>query len=288
MRLTFFLGLILTLSLPFSIPTALSAAEPEFPRAPQSLSGSTGLLFTQSADTLPPGKVEVGLGSFHERSSKDPGYTAGEVAPMITFGLPGRLELIARTPYMYRYERADEKRSGLREGSLALKWRFLDRNSQLLLPSMAVALAYHFGAGNKTEPFRTVDSWGIEARLIASDIIETYPSVTDIYQFGIYLDGGIFIRDIGGDFQEKHGRVDLGFLFPLSESREVQLILEGNGTVKSEFLLEESHIGFTAGIRYVTAQIHLTGGIQHRFIKSTSQTESRSSDRFVFLTGYLF
>jgi hypothetical protein len=130
-----------------------------------------------------------------------------------------------------------------------------------------------------------VDSWGIKALLIASTQANLSRSLYDFYYVGLYADGGIVIQNIDEPTEEKHAIVDLGVLFPLTDSRRLQLILEGNATVKDQTPFEGNYIAITGALRYVTAHIHLSGGIQHRFKQDTG---TKDTDRFVFQAGYLF
>lgn len=279
-----FLGLLFITIMPI---TTVLAEDTAFVRIPATVFGPSGLIFTQSVDTLPPGKMEVGFSFANEQSSTDPDFTINEVSTTMTFGLPGRLEFSVHAPYMYNFESHGEDTAGMEGGDLSIKWRFLNLNEDLNLPALGLSLSYFFPIGSQSRGFEVVNSWGIKVLLIASTKANLSPSLYDFYYVGLYADGGIFIRDVGESFEEKHARVDLGLLFPLTYSRRLQLILEGNATVKDQAPLEGNYTAITGALRYVTSYIHFSGGIQHRF-KRDKGIQDTGTDRFIFQAGYLF
>ncbi|MEK7279170.1 MAG: hypothetical protein AAB090_00800, partial [Nitrospirota bacterium] len=277
-----FLGFLFIVLMPI---TTLLAEDTAIVRTAATVFGPSGLIFTQSADTLSPGKVEAGLSVTREHSSTDPDFSINEVSATMAFGLPGRIELAVHAPYMFNFESHGEDDAGMEGGDLSVKWRFLDQNVDLGLPALGLSLSYFFPIGNQRRGFEVVDSWGIKALLIASTEVNLSRSLYDFYYVGLYADGGIVGQHIGEPTEEKHGMVDLGILFPLTDSRRLQLILEGNATVKDQAPFEENYIAITGALRYMTAHIHLSGGIQHRFKQDTG---IQDTDRFVFQAGYLF
>jgi hypothetical protein len=247
--------------------------------------GPSGLIFTQSADTLLSGKMQAGLIVTREHSSPNPDYSINEVAATMTFGLPRRIELAVHVPYMLNFESHGAENAGLEGGDLSVKWRFLDQDVDIGIPALGLSLSYFFPIGNQKRGFEVVDSWGIKALLIASTQVNLSRSLYDFYYVGFYADGGIFVRDIGSSDEEKHGRADLGALFPLTESRRLQLILEGNATVKDQAPFEGNYIAITGALRYVASHVQFSGGIQHRFKQDAG---IQDTDRFVFQAGYQF
>lgn len=279
-----FLGFLFSALMPI---THVLAEDTAFVRTPATVFGPSGLIFTQSADTLSPGKMEAGFSVTHEHSSTDPDFIINEVSATMAFGLPGRIELAVHAPYMFNFESHGEDNAGMEGGDLSVKWRFLDQDMDLGLPALGLSLSYFFPIGNQKRGFEVVDSWGIKALLIASTQANLSRSLYDFYYVGFYADGGIFIRDIGEPSEEKHARVDLGVLFPLTDSRQLQLILEGNTTVRDQALFEGNYMAITGALRYVTSHIHFSGGIQHRF-KRDKGIQDTDTDRFIFQAGYLF
>ncbi len=277
-----FLGFLFIALMPI---TTVLAEDTAFVRTPATVFGLSGLIFTQSADTLSPEKIEAGLSVTHEHSSNDPDFTINEVSATMALGLPGRIELAVHAPYMFNFESHGEDDAGMEGGDLSVKWRFLDQDVDRGLPALGLSVSYFFPIGNQRRGFEPVDSWGVQALLIASTRANLSRSLYDFYYVGLYADGGIFIRDRGSSDEEKHARADLGLLFPLTDSRRLQLILEGNATVKDQAPFEGNYMAITGALRYVASHIHFSGGIQHRFKQDSG---IQDTDRFVFQTGYLF
>lgn len=278
---SFLIGFLILISIPVSTAWA---EEEELFRDPATTFGPSGLLFTQSTDTLLPGKIEVGFGVAYEHSSTDPDFLINEVAATVTFGISDRVEVSARVPYVYNFESHGVDSSGISGGEFSLKWRFLNQGD-FRLPAVGFSLTYFTPLGSNLHEFDTVEFWGLRGLLLTSAQVDLSPSMFDHYYAGLYADGGIFIRDLGKPTEEKHVLMDLGISLPLIESRRLQLILEGNATLKNEMPLQGNYTALTGALRYVTPSFHLTGGVQHRL----KQDEGiQDTDRFVFQTGYLF
>lgn len=278
---SFLIGFLILIGIPVS---TVWAEEAELFRAPATTFGPSGLLFTQSTDTLLPGKIEVGFGVAYEHSSTDPDFLINELFGTVTFGILDWAEVSARVPYVYNFESHGADSSGISGGEFSLKWRFLNQGD-FGLPAVGFSLTYFSPIGNNTDGFDAVESWGVKGLFLTSAQVDLSPSMFDHYYVGLYADGGIFIRDLGKPTEEKHGLIDLGIALPLIESRRLQLILETNATVKNEMPLQGNYTALTGALRYVTPSFHLTGGAQHRL----KQDEGiQDTDRFVFQTGYLF
>lgn len=280
----FLTGFLLIIVL--SAPTAWAEGT-ELVRTPSTIFGPSGLLFTQSTDTLLPGEIEVGMGVAYEHSSTDPDYLINEVAATVTFGILDWAEVSARIPYVYNFESHGTESDGLQGGELSLKWRFFNQGEYLGLPAAGFSLTYFSPLGSKIDEFGVVDSWGLKGLLLASAEVDLSPSLFHYYYVGLYAAGGIFIRDRDNPAEEKHGLIDLGIALPLIESRRLQLILEANSTVRNQIPLQGNYTAITGALRYVTPSFQLTGGVQHR-LKRDEEIEDTDPDRFVFQASYLF
>jgi hypothetical protein len=269
------------------IAPTVSAEETELIRLPSTSFGPTGLLFTQSTDTLSPGDIEVGWGVAHEHSSNNPDYTINEVSATITVGVLPWAEVSARVPYVYSFESHGTETDGIQGGELSLKWRFLNQDEDLGLPAMGFSLTYFSPVDSKVQAFDVVDSWGVRGLFLASAEVDLSPSLFYYYYVGLYANAGVFIRDLDKPTEEKHGSIDLGIALPLSQSRQIQLILETNSTVRNEIPLQGNYTAVTAALRYVTPSFQMTGGVQRRF-KRDEGVEDTDPDRLVFQASYLF
>ncbi|MCG3117569.1 MAG: hypothetical protein LLH30_18015 [Candidatus Manganitrophus sp. SA1] len=259
-------------------------------RLPSTTFGPSGLLFTQSTNTLSPGEVEIGVGFAHEHSSNNPDYTINEISATVTVGILPWAEVSARVPYMYSFESHGIETDGVQGGELSLKWRFLNQEEDFSLPAMGASLTYFSPVDSKVSAFDVVDSWGVKGLFLASAEVDISPSLHYAYHAGLYANAGIFIRDLGKSTEERHGLLDLGMALPLSPSRQIQLIFEANTTLRNEIPLQGNYTGLTAALRYVTSSFQLTGGMQRRLKQDDEdvEIEDTNPDRFILYASYLF
>lgn len=256
----------------------------QFVRMPATTFGPSGLLFTQSTDILPPGKAEVGLSVVNEHSSI-PDYTLNKILSTLTFGLEGAVELAVQIPYMFKFERAGEQKDAMEDVNLSLKWRFLEPGINVPFPAMALSLSYFLPTANPDRGFGLVDSWGLRTLLLSSAEVDIAQPVAS-YVIGLYLDAGAFMRNVKGNSgTDTSGILDVGVLLPLTESRRIQLLLEGNITWDNYIEFQGNYTAITAGLRYVNLHINVTGGMQQRFKRDDGVDNTR---RLVLQLSYLF
>jgi len=267
--------------------SANSYNQTEFIHMPASLLGPSGLIFTQSTDTLAPGRLELGIGINHQHSSI-PNYVINEVSPTLTLGLPKKLEFSAHLPYLFDFGTRGSHEDAREDLDASLKWRFLDQNGERNLPSLGLSLTYFFPFASDNNPagvhFGLINHWGFRALLLSSAEIDLLQPVAS-YVVGVYLDGGTFVRDIGTTFGEKHGIVDAGVILPLTGSRQLQLILEGNFTFRDKVQFEGNYDGLTGALRFVTPHFNISAGVQHRFMLDAAVNDT---DRLFIQGSYLF
>ncbi len=268
----FFLFLSL-LAFYLSSTTAWADHHTEFVKTSPTVFGPSGLLFTQSADTLAPGRIEIGLSLANEQSD-NPDLTLNELLPTVTVGLLDRLELSARADYLFVNVVGMEERT-LQDVDVSLKWRFIDENKKDNLPAAGLSFTYFKPTGK--DELRQFGSWGFKALLVSS--AEAELGKPDSILVGFYFDAGIMISDFGKSYEERHTLIDFGTLFPLTESKQLQLLLEVNTTQNNDTLFEGDYTGLTAALRYVTSYLNVTGGIQKR-IRSESGVDD--TNRLIF------
>lgn len=274
-----FLLLLSLLSFYPCFTDALASDQTEFVKTSPTVFGASGLLFTQSADTLAPGQVEVGVSFSYEQSNR-PDFTLNELSPTVTVGLLDGLELSARAPYLAVNVVGEEEQS-IQDVDVSLKWRFLDANEKNNIPAFGLSFTYFHPAGK--EELRSFESWGFKALIVSSAEVELGKPYGILV--GLYADGGVVVFDLGKSSEEKHGLIDFGALFPLNESKQLHLLLEANITRENDTLFEGDYTGMTAALRYVTSHLNVTGGIQKRI---RSETGVNDTNRFVFQGSYLF
>ena len=261
-RLFVFAFLLFTLNMP---RMATASEMTQFIHMPSTLNGPSGLLLTQSIDTLPPQKWGVGLGFSREKSDQ-PRFAETQAIFTGIMGLRENLEASMQIPYFTDVELGDKSESGAGDVNLSLKWRFMDASPDLNFPGFALSFSVFLPTGDQENRVGTVDAWGIKALLVSSAEAEiALPRRTVL--MGFYANGGIYIQDNGDPTQEKHGIIDLGILVPLNETRQVQLLLEGNGRLRREKpgIGESEYRAGTLGLRYVRQNMTLTGAWQRRF-----------------------
>ncbi len=262
-----------------SFTNARASDQTAFVKTSPTVFGPSGLIFTQSADTLDPGQVEIGASLSHEQSDR-PDFTLNELSPTVTFGLLDGLEVSARAPFL-AINAVGEREQSLQDVDVSLKWRFLDANEEANLPAFGLSFTYLLPAGK--EELRQFGSWGLKALIVSSAEVELGKPYGILV--GLYADAGVIVFDLGKSFEEKHSLLDFGVLFPLTESKQLQLLLEANITHHNNAALEGSYTGTTAGLRYVHSHLNVTGGIQRRI---RSETGVNDTSRFVVQGSYLF
>jgi hypothetical protein len=89
------------------------------------------------------------------------------------------------------------------------------------------------------------------------------------YFIGIYFEGQIVYSDLdpGAEpkpYAEKYGVFNAGLLFPLTDDRSLQAILEYNAVVKKDIpsVYEQDHKSLMPGLRYVTDRLNVSLGVQ--------------------------
>ncbi len=286
MKRYMFLSGLFFASLVFSQPSWASSAT-QFIRIPATLFGPSGLMLTQSIDTLPQNAFEFSLGVSGEDSDQPNNYTELTTYATIGVGLSSSLEATLQVPYVADSNKIGSDENDIGDVNLSIKWRFLDPNTNLTLPGFAVSITGFFPTGDPQKGIGEVDSWGVKALLISSAEVEI---TLFSYQLlmGVYADGGVFFQDSGDPTEEQYGVVNLGFLLPLNETRQLQLLLEGNAKVDRQTFVPANANGdykaVTSSLRYVAKQIALTAGWQHRF----NENPNDDSDLLMLQGSFIF
>ena len=267
--------------------TVVASETTQFIRIPSTLFGPSGLLLTQSIDTREAKNLELGIG-FSSEESKQPDFTETMATATATLGLSSTIEASVQVPYFTEVQYpGTESSSELGDLNLSLKWRFMDASPDLNFPGFALSFTVFFPTGDPKTGSGTVESRGVKALIVSSAEAEIVLPFKKTLLLGFYADGGIYIQDSGDPTEEKHGVIDLGFLIPLTSSKNIQLLLEGNGRLSREKPMpigEAEYLAGTLGLRYVTHHIALTGGWQRRL----NEKESEDTDLFLFQGSYTF
>ncbi|MFQ5544204.1 MAG: hypothetical protein ACE5FY_07640 [Nitrospiria bacterium] len=258
------------------------ARSTEFLRIPTTFSGLSGLLLTQSIDTLASGRLEIGMGLSHESSDK-PDFQLTQLSPTLTYGTGSNVEVSAQFPLFIQAEQKGNSGSDTGDLNASLKWRFLEPNPALTFPGFALSASVFFPTGSPQKGAGAVDSWAIKAILVSSaEAAISFTSEPVI--IGFYANGGLYIQDLGDATEEKHSIIDLGVLIPVIDSRQLQFMLEGNFRFGREALLGNDYTGITAGLRYITRHVALNAGVQHRL----NEDPFDDTDQILLYWSYFF
>jgi hypothetical protein len=127
---------------------------------PPNIQGLTGLLFTNSAYTLPAGKFTVGASLLTEYSSR-PEFSVLQIPFTLTYGVTDNLELGIKAKIVDLDAPVYPDRAhGFGDSEISAKWRFASR--RFILPDMAVGLSYIAPTGNENKHLNEVVNWGMK------------------------------------------------------------------------------------------------------------------------------
>jgi len=244
----------------FALSTSALAANPgegkwvadEVFRASNS-SGSTGLVKMNSAYTIRDGEMSINLGA----ASESVGGTDYLHAPVaITYGVTDRTEFGLTAKYISASGALNT--SGMAGGEAKMKWRF--RSQSEYIPAMSLAFALMFPAGDAA--LNEVSSWGARMNLLMASEAQ----ITDTSYIGMYLDIGATSINDSATGPDDYLNADLGLLFPVSDDKRLQLMLEFNSISgrTNTYLGTGNYSAITPGLRYASEGFKLTLGVESR------------------------
>jgi len=253
---------------------------------PVNIQGLTGLIITNSAYTQPAGRLAVGLSAVGENSNK-PDYSAAQGIFTATYGVTDRIEVgIKAKGLATNLGSTKTRESGIGDTDLLFKWRLSSQGETL--PAFAIGLAYTIPTGDASKGLSDVKHEGIKLMLIGS--AET--KMSDGFVIGMYLEGQIvwndqISRDSDNPYADKYGVLNFGLLVPVTESRQLQAILEVNYITKKDHptLFDMNGTAVTPGLRYVTPRWNVTAGVQFQNRELQGAT---IDERYIGTVSYLF
>jgi hypothetical protein len=230
---------------------------------PANLQGLTGLIFTNSAYTQPKGRIVVGLASIGENSS-DPNFSIAQGFATITAGITDRIEIGIRAQAIATNLGSSQTReTGLGDTDVLVKWRISSEYDPW--PAIALGIAYTFPTGDSANGYNDVEDYGLRFMVIGTAEKE----MPGDYFIGVYFEGQVVYKDKfpwtdGKSYSEKYGVVNAGLLFPLTESRKLQAMLEYTTVVKKNIPTVNAmdSTGLMPGLRYVTEHANISVGVQ--------------------------
>jgi hypothetical protein len=224
-------------------------------------SGSTGLLYMNSAYTIRDGEMSINTGV----SSESVGGTDYTQVPLaIAYGVTERTEF----GLVGKYIDSSAGASGMAGGEVKMKWRF--SNQTEYLPASALALSVLFPAGDAS--LNEVANWGARLNLLFASEAQ----LSDTLYIGMYLDlGATTINDSpAGPGGDSYTNLDLGLLFPISDDKRLQFLVEFNsvGGRTYQYLGTDNFTAITPALRYASEGFKLTFGVQSRDSGSSKAT----------------
>ena len=251
-------------------------SKPAKSNLPLNFYGRNGLFFANSTHVLDSLDVEPGVGYIYQ-SSAEPEYTSHTIAANVAFGLPKRVALHLHIPvvmtdleYGERINainvpvRDFSKKSKTDFGSIrgGVTWAFFQQDR--FLPGMALDVTFIAPTGDYTQKISDVKYYGFDINFALSlEIIDLF--FTD-YAFAVFGDASLVLSDMlveEQEYEEKHGVVHAGMLFPLHPRNFLNLIFEYEGVLMRGTTNDDDLSGFIGGFRFITNRIGVTAGAEY-------------------------
>jgi hypothetical protein len=253
---------------------------------PVNVQGLTGLIITNSAYTQPKGSVVIGLSAMAE-NSKVPDFSIIQGMATLTGGITERIEVGARAKVIATNLGSSETRkTGIGDTDLLIKWRATSAGETL--PAIALGLAFTLPTGDSSKNLREVKREGLRFMVIGT----TEKEMAGDYFIGIYFEGQLVFNDqlsnpSSSPYADKYGIFNAGVLFPLTNDRRLQAIVEYNTVVKKDVvtLYDADFSALMPGLRYVTPNLNISLGVQ---FLSRDQAGAESDARYVGTISYAF
>ncbi len=244
---------------------------------PPTLQGLTGLVLTNSAYTLPKGRVTIGAALTSEDSS-NPDFSLQQVPVTFTMGLADRIEIGAKAQVISLKSGSSSRETGLGDSEIMIKGRIINGDSYI--PAVAVGLGVILPTGDRTKGLNEVHDWGAKASLMVSQESLIFGE----HFVGAYLEmQAIFVDTVTEPTkpgQDRYLQANAGVLIPLIEDNELQLILEYSRIgKKNNFTLNEAnYAAYAPALRYAAKTFSATFGAQYL---SKLSGEPENSIRYV-------
>ncbi|MDA8422368.1 MAG: hypothetical protein M0Z89_03440 [Nitrospiraceae bacterium] len=231
---------------------------------PVNIQGLTGLIVTNSAYTQPKNKFTIGLSGMLENSNV-PNYSVGEGILTGTYGVTDTIEVGFKGRTVATNLGSSKNREiGAGDTDLLFKWRLSSQGEDL--PAIAVGAALTLPTGDQSKGFHEVKHEGVRLMLIGTH--EKEMPEEDIV-IGFYVEGQVVLNDqlegrLNNPYRDKYGVINAGILVPITEGRQVQVIVEYNYVTRKDVLTPEggNFSAVTPGLRFVTPSLNITAGVQ--------------------------
>jgi len=244
--------------------TPVAAEELDIVNRPVNIFGLTGLLFTTSPYTLPPGAVEIGLSTLSQ-DSVTPKYYMTEIPFNISVGMTKNSEIALRGSF-YQIKGGPTNTTGFEKKTgdleLSYKWNFMPQPEYSIRPAIALIMAAVFPTEqNYDMKIDAVVHWGMRLGLSAGTEIRWSDHI-----LGIYADVQMKAQDLSDNsLRDLYGIYNAGLLYPISKYRNLQILVEYtmiHGRERTNLVDGRDYSGLTYGIRLVSERFNLTMGTQ--------------------------
>jgi hypothetical protein len=253
---------------------------------PVNVQGLTGLILTNSAYTQRRGDMVIGLSGLAEDSTS-PDFSIAQGIVTITGGITDRIEFGAKVKVVStNLGSSNTSETGLGDTDLLCKWRVTSAGETL--PAIALGLAYTVPTGDEAKGLSEAKKEVIRVMLIGS----TEKEMPGDYFLGVYFEGQIVLvdqikRPVTSPYGDQYGVFNAGILFPLTQNRQLQFLVEYQEVVKKDVVtvFDQDHSAVMPGLRYVTPDLNISLGVQflHR-----DQAGIGNNEQYVGTISYAF
>ena len=274
--------ILLLCSLIFPIPSILAAQELDLLNRPVNTSGLTGLIQTTSPFVLPSKTFEISSAAQSENSFI-PSYSLNQYSLSLSAGIGNDMEVSVKSSYYtYNMGSSGSRSRNIDDIDIFGKWNFIRQPDQgAIQPSVSLIMGATIPAKNRDLITTTVDHWAAQIGLSAGSELTWMDHV-----LGIYADAQIAVQDLSQDMtKDRYYLANMGFLFPVSKNRNLQMLVEYNVVAGKDVLTASGgdYSAITYGLRLVNESFNLTFGTQFIHKKETGYEDS---SRVIGLLSY--
>lgn len=237
--------------------------------------GMTGLVLTTSAYSLKQGQWAVATGGSFEDISSSPSYQEKSYPLSAAYGLSDSVELGLQTAQVD----IDGVGTGMAGLRMHAKWRFKD---QKIGSPFAAAVEAGLIVPSGNNAYNEVNNLGLRLHvMIASEI-----NLDNGRYIGRYAEAVLAANDLGANSikTDNYARVNAGILYPVSDDKKLQFILEGSAVLNRNrtYLGLNNYSAVLTGLRYATPDFNLTGALEGMSRQGGSGVDTK---RFVVSMG---
>jgi len=238
--------------------------------------GMTGLFVTSSAYSLKRKQFEASMGAILERSTT--GFSGNAYPIQFAYGLTNSFELGIGVAQI----ESSATGSGLSSVEVHSKWRFKEQAPD---SPIAAAIAGTIIIPTGKNQLNEVNDWGV--RLHA--IVTSETNLDNGKYIGRYGELVLTTNDLMTSTvkTDSYYAVNAGLLYPLSDNRKLQVVLEGGSVFGRDvsYLGTTNYLSLLLGLRYSSVHTNLNGAVQ---VLNKENGPSGGTKRLFVSLGYQF